>query len=1200
MSSWKSIIAGRENDVYFLLKELVEDREIAKAIGDFKGVSGPNKKQEDERSLKERLKDFSKGRVEQREKIERAFELLEKAVKENDSKDASEYIKELFVSKEGLTQFDKEIYESIKNAMDTKKYETNIDVSDKDKEILANYGRQTVRDFIEEQIESSLGLIEPKEVDYEQKIKEREAEYKNARDNAKEEGKKLDKQIKFMESVLGGKKVRLSEVAEVLELPMRIRNVSLEQRRELQDDIQRRENRLKSIKLEIKRAKKEVKNIQDFFREDKKGKGLGRKGPKASQKLRREQRDKRIKLEVTLKKLNKELKEIKPNEIEKDKKELNALKLESQKSMKLETIQNEKGFKNELKSLKRKKQGLSSKEEVAKNRLFNATVAIVGNAVTEEERRDIFESLEEYGKSMPKDDDGKIITDTIKEVQNLSKNELNRKIRDSKLKIIASDKKSALESFDETTELVKVRIENIFSQKEKDKLIAEGKEQRPQAKESVAFSEIFSEIEGKPALKTIKELLNEEGFKQYLSILDKKIVIEGEKIGAYKKMTAKQKNNFILDNMPKFKEYYTRLMRALDDLVPETPTKDKKIAKIKKLMGSMQSRFIMTKKEKEKRKKSPIRYGAYRTADFEGKSKAGIKQVVKEQLAEEEKMLYGYFFERARVDSAKKQEALLTSDVGAQTRKFWTELSSNMDAFSKAALNYQNEDDFVKAIQSFIGKNNLHVIDILNLMGTKRNNKIRSDILTSIQSNKLYQDLTRAKKEAPTRYKKETLEQKIARQKREGKQEKKIPKKYEPDKRYEPKDPRFPEKESMLKSEKESDEKVIDSIKWGKLKLEDAVKLANDIKAAKDSDDFDTSNKRLHTFFTKEKGKEDKNRFFAFVDVNRKAEVVVRGFSYKKGDKGYNEIEKAADSILKNLEKEVTFEGQKMTILEVINRISRNTFKYKAGRVDSDTKDAVREQFGKLVEEAIKNVKTKKSEQFRIPKFFKSRMKEDTKVFRNDLMRIFMPLKGRYEFGYNAITREYESLVEINEIIFLGSTKLQEIIFDVYEKINSMAKVEPKEKDIDTRAEEMTYAGSLYAKKNAQLKRLLNALKNFWENTDAKLDAKSKTLLDYERRMNEKIESLSQMEDMDSPKGKATRKVINIMKDFADRINEERKEYTDSRSREEHILMDKITKVREDITKEIAENKRLIEAMESGEGKRTKRGIKVPAKEEDE
>ena len=154
---------------------------------------------------------------------------------------------------------------------------------------------------------------------------------------------------------------------------------------------------------------------------------------------------------------------------------------------------------------------------------------------------------------------------------------------------------------------------------------------------------------------------------------------------------------------------------------------------------------------------------------------------------------------------------------------------------------------------------------------------------------------------------------------------------------------------------KESKEKRM--LDWGKLKLEDAVKVARKIRGAEDSDDFDTSNKRLHTLFTKEKGKEDKNRFFAFVDVNRKAEVVVRGFSYKKGDKGYNEIEKAADSILKNLEKEVTFEGQEMTILEVINRISRNTFKYKAGRVDSEKKSAAREQFGKLVEEAIKNVK---------------------------------------------------------------------------------------------------------------------------------------------------------------------------------------------------------------------------------------------------
>ena len=455
MSSWKSIIAGRENDVYFLLKELVEDREIAKAIGDFKGLSGPKKEgedEEDERSLKERLKDFSKNRAEQRKKLARAFELSEKAVKENDSKDASEYMKELFVEKEGFTQFDKEIYESIKNVMDTKKYETDIDVSDKDKEILANYGRQTVRDFIEEQIESSLGLIEPKEVDYEQKIKQREAEYKTAGDNVKEEGKKIDKQIKFMESILSGKKVMLSEVAEALELPMRTRNVSLEQRRKLQDDIQRRENRLKSIKLEIKRNKEELKSLEESMKA--KGKEAGYY---ALPKNKKEAEKKKAILTKESNRLDKELKEIKADEIEKDKKELNALKLESEKRMKLNTIQNKKGFKNELKSLKRKKQGLSSKEEVAKDKL-NSLLRMASVETDIEEFRNIFESLEDYGKSAVKD--------TIKEVQNLSKDELNRKIRDSKLKIIASDKKSALESFDETTELVKVRLENMFSQKE--------------------------------------------------------------------------------------------------------------------------------------------------------------------------------------------------------------------------------------------------------------------------------------------------------------------------------------------------------------------------------------------------------------------------------------------------------------------------------------------------------------------------------------------------------------------------------------------------------------------------------------------------------------------------------------------------------------------------------------------------------------
>ena len=1156
MSSWKSIIAGRENDVYFLLKELVEDREIAKAIGDFKGLPGPNKKEEEEdkRSLEERLEDFSKDRAEQRKKLTRAFELSEKAVKENDSKDASEYMKELFVEKEGFTQFDKEIYESIKNLMDTKKYKTNIDVSDRDKEILANYGRQETKDIIEQQISSSLETItQPSEETYSSKLKEAEAKYKNARDNVKKEGKKLDKQIKFMESVLGGKKVQLSEVAEALELPMKTKNVSLEQRRKLQDDIQRRENRLKSIKLRIKNAEEAIESLEDSLDDD--------DGYYSRPDKKEEYKKKRAELTRGLGKLNREMQKH-PKALQKDKKELNALKLESQKRMKLNAIQNEKGFKNELKSLKRKKQGLSSKEEVSKNKL-NSILRIASIEVDKEEFRNIFESLEDYGKQA--------VEGTIKEVQNLSKNELNRKIKDSKLKIIASDKKSALESFDETTELVKLRIENIFSQKERDKLIAAGKEERPQAKESVAFSEIFSEIEGKPALKTIKDLLNTEGFKQYLNVLDSKIIIEGKKIGAYKKMTRKEKNDFVLDNMSKFKEYYTRLMGALDDLQAKTPTEDKKITKIKKLMKSMQSRFKMTKTEKDKRKESPVRFGALKDTDM---------RTMTERLAAEEKMLYGYFFARARVDSAKKQEALLTSDVSAQTRKFWKDLSSNIDVFSKAASNYQSEDDFVKALQSFIGKNKLHVIDILNLMGTKRNNNIRSDILSNLQGGKFFQDLTRAKKEAPARYGKETLEQKIARQKREGG----MPK------RYEPKDPRFSEKESMLKAEdkeelsnKESmDKRMLD---WGNLTLEESVKAARKIRGAEDSDDFDTSNRRLHTFFTEEKSEEDKNRFFAFVDVNRKAEVVVRGFSYKKGDTGYNEIEKAAGSILKNLEKEVTFEGQEMTILEVINRISRNTFKYKAGRVEDTKKDNVREQFGKLVEEAIKNVKLKKSEQFKIPTFFKTRMEEDSKVFRNDIMNLQPFSPPAIQRNLKPILEEY---ININEKIVIDAEIKQKLIFDIYEEINSTPKEEPKEKDIDTIAEEMMMQTSIYRRKERQLNKLLDRFDEMEKKIQSSLETKRKFLSQLQERIEKKMEQREL---------RAQRKIVTALQASEEIIQEEIAELEKGA---EYRLLEHLTKFVKFTQKEKAENKRLIESMQSGEGKRTKRGIKVPAKEEDE
>ena len=1238
MSSWKSIIAGRENDVYFLLKELVEDREIVKAIGDFKGLSGPNKKQEeDERSLEERLKDFSKNRAEQRTQFEGQLQALERGIK-NNQPDLEDIVNEIFFSDmivgvptsetkeinylvspktiETETQtintsgvsfqenkFKKKIKEALKDLYrgSDKRKDEKFPMTDKQFDLFAEENFETIKQHISRGLAVSLGLrasrkdLELNEKEAEKEVESRKKYLEKTKTEKKEKSAKLKKQIKALEKLAEerGKlkvdkitsvvpiinatyenKVDNEKIADILDLPKKPIFNSAEEANDFIvsfNKVQRKRNELQ----------KRLKKIKD----KKMSKGKYEEKDEFAQRKRK--RDRSISgMEKAITRLNKTLKEqgVKVTQI-KQFRDLLSMNLDSK-----------------IKSLKGKLNGLSQELELAERRvelavLRAASVIDEDDPLYNKKRQDMFKNLEVLGKDIKVD---------------LSKKGIEDRIKQENLKAFNSDKKKALETFDKTTKVIEERIKASFKQKEEDKLIAEGKAERRKTKESVAFSEIFSEIEGKPALKTIKELLNEEGFKQYLSILDKKIVIEpkieeelGEnfkgrsklvtpKIGDFKRMTRKEKNDFVLDNMPKFQGYYTRLIGALDDLEAKTPTEGKKITKIKELMGSMQSRFkrLSAAERKKRAKTSPIRYGADRSDD---------KRTMKEKLAEEEKKIYQYFFENAK--GIKNEKQLMTSEVNRPTITFWEDLSSNMDAFAKAASNYQSEDDFVKAIQSFIGKNNLHVIDILNLMGTKRNNKIRSDILASIQSNKLYQDLTRAKKEKPTRYKKETLEQKIARQKREGEQKKKIPKKYEPDKGFEPKDPRFPQKESMLKSEKESDEKVIDSIKWGKLKLEDAVKLANDIKAAKDSDDFDTGNKRLHTLFTKEKSKEDKNRFFAFVDVNRKAEVVVRGFSYKKGDKNYDKIERAAESIVKNLEKEVTFEGQKMTILEVINRISRNTFKYKAGRVDSDTKDVVREQFGKLVEEAIKNVKMKKSEQFRIPKFFKSRMKEDTKVFKNDLMNVFKKFKGQtWPRGVLALIDDsMRKYMQINDKIIIDAELKQKLIFDIYEEINSTPKEEPKEKDIDTIAEEMMMQSSIYARKERQLTRLLNRFEEMEKKIESEIEVKRKFLLGLQKRINEKIKEnlprIASENEKEATKGKAQQKIVSALQDTEEIIREEISELEKGA---EYRLKQHIDKFIQFTKKEKAENKRLIESMESGEGKTTKRGIRVPAKEEKE
>lgn len=1139
-------------------------------------------REKDSKTLKQKLSQFQKDRKQQRDKIAESFDKIAEGItkgkeltieqlsdaraqREREDKLVSEYMTELFAVNKEL---EKGIERSVENAINPKDFE--FDIGELERTMIQESVKNNFKDFIEDSIRENITILST-DVDFSDQIKEKEKQLKNAQDSLKDE-KKIDKQIKFMESILNGKKVKFKEVAEVLELPTKIKNVSLEERRKRQDDIDKREKQLETITLEINKYKKEINDIDEFLQ----NRVLG----SPTQKTRNERVARKKELNKELEKLQKEIKNKKINreDIDKDKRELNAIKLERQNFNRLLRLNNQTAVKREIKSLKQKKQSLKLNVEVAESKL-ELTLINAKASVDEKEFENIFDRLEEYSKLAVKN--------KMKEVGDLSRAGLNKKINDSKLKIIAEDKKKALDSFDETTEVAKTRIENAFKQRKEDARIAAGGK-RPQAKESVAFSVIFNEIQddGSESLKRLKRLLKEKGFQQYLSILDEKI-LTGEN---FKQMSEKEKNDFILDNMPRFKEYYVRLIQILDDLEEkvQTGTNKKKIDDVKTLITDLQRKFKIPKKEKEKRKQSPIRFSRGFKADDEIKDEKTL-------LAAEEKLLYGYFFANSRVNNAKKKEAILTDEVNKATRTFWETLDKDIETFTKNSSNYEDEKEFEKALMNFIGQNTLHIVDILNLIGSKRNNKIRNDVVNALKKEKFVQDLRvpTGKTYSKDRKKGETLEQKIARQKKEGRgasRKVRVGYKVKERKKFEPKDPRFSQKESMLKAEIGSDKESMDKriLDWGKLSLEDARDKARELRSAERvAEEFDRSNAKAHEYFSKEKSKESKNRFFSFVDVNKKGEVVVRGFSYKKGDEGYDKIEKLANKIFDNLEKTVMFKGQETTVLDVINKLVRSSFKYKAGRVDVETKERAREQFGKIIEETIKNIKIRKNEQFRIPKFFKTRLKQDAKVFKRDLMNTFNQLGGKYPINFNVVTKKYE---EINNKIIFGAEELQKRIFDIYEEINSMPKKEPQEKDIDTVAEEMMMQSSLYARKERQLNKLLNNFDKMEKEIESQLENKKKFLLLLQERIEEKM----QQKEL-----KAQRKIVTALQRSEEIIKEEIAEL-ESGNVADKMLLEHISKFVKFTQKEREENKRMLEALESGEGKRTKRGIRVPAKEEDE
>tara|TARA_R110000751_G_scaffold98710_3_gene191889 strand:- start:5403 stop:7826 length:2424 start_codon:yes stop_codon:yes gene_type:complete len=795
---------------------------------------------------------------------------------------------------------------------------------------------------------------------------------------------------------------------------------------------------------------------------------------------------------------------------------------------------------NKIKSLENKISVIGANLFLEQQKLerFYLKVKESGSGLTEKQKRTIRSFFKNLDKEYPKG--------------NFSKEELRRKIIATDLKVLQKVKQEALKAFDNTTESIKERIEERFAQDEEDtkrakegkgKTLRERTELKPKDRISVAFSEIFTEMQSKDSLNDLKEILNEKGFKQYLSILDENIVME-DSLKEFKDMSVKEKNTYVLDNLPKFQRYYSQLISVLDGLLEraEKGSDAKKIKNVTALMASLQSKF-MTKlpPSESKKRKEGIKFATGKTSglELEGE-KIQVKDLPK-QLAEEEKRIYEYIFLSTSPATAK---SLYTNEVSAYTKTFWKDLLTGLENFAKGINEGADEKTIDTLFLNFINKSNLHTVDILNVLGTKRNNKVRADTLASIKSRR----------------------EKGVKQNLSGKKTDK----YEEDR-----------KRKTVKKAEETQRKKFEAV-------EDWTESYRQLALGKHSDEIDSQNKKLHDYFTNDLSGDEDNNMFAYIDVNKKAEVTLRGFAYHKKDTGYSEIKNKAVKILKHLETEKkSDDGKSFTILNHINQLARKLFKYKAGFVRDEQKKQIRARFVELEQGQIKSMKL--DELFQIPLVMKRRMKKDNIQLRGEMPNLFAfasKLPEEDKLGW--IPERIKNTLDDDSAFLDSMTETEETIYQIWKKISvQLEKLSnewnKKEIPLKDRPEEKQWYKNRLAEIIEETKNMTEIHEVMKETIDKELKEGMEELLFYQERL-EEVDTADLSEhvgdtEVSREKVRETRqKKVNVVKDFIEKRNKKLK-----------IMEERADKSIKYFKDDYAH---YLKQMESGDFTRTKRGIK--------
>jgi len=618
-------------------------------------------------------------------------------------------------------------------------------------------------------------------------------------------------------------------------------------------------------------------------------------------------------------------------------------------------------------------------------------------------------------------------------------------IKDSKKAFIDKMKEQEIKAIDDAIEKIENEVVKVISSE----------------RDNITFMEIYSDLEGKSELKQLKDLLQDEEMKSFFNSLQK---VRYELPKKWEKMTPKEKNDWKLQNKRKFQDSYQRILKNLKALKNKYSKMEssilikKKIENITSVINTLVKRFDMknwSKSDREAEETKRERGTSFRRTS-DRLTDAQRKESEKFELTALYEVLFSdpELLDKGNIKS--KFKSFLSSgdvDVSAPTKRLWKDFTSKLEVFTKS----QNpEKDFVK----FIASNELYLIDVVNLLQTKRNK-------TKIPAKKLV--LQKPKKE-----KKEEIASLPPSKRRKEKDpfiptdimsnigSGKVKKSYVPREHgrmgelaslgqgtgYVPRAHGAKQEVTIAGRESKpigSNTKAMEE-RMKKLGRQYKQKMRTDFKKLKarmntiNTDEFDK-------YFSEAKSVMDAD-LFAWIDKTNKG-IGLRPFAYDSEDKGFSEIQESSKKIMKLLNSKMQYEGEEIKVLNLINKLARKVYKKQAGAIVSAKRKRISEGLKEIKESTIRNIQNQKKVDFEIPRLLKLKFKQEGIKLKKYFYNIFEATE-RKEFEIDLPefnSGKANNFIQISEKLSNELTEIEKQLFDKWKEISEKLTEESKEED---------------------------------------------------------------------------------------------------------------------------------------------------------